>query len=371
MLRSWFTTTLFISLAVLVPVLAMASCGVGDVNLDGKACPCGDGFVCDTARNVCVTPGNESDASVVHTDGSSPTKDGSSGCPEAGCPCTTDAQCTDPALPKCDNKVCVACTVADDRCVVGRYCTAMDECTVGCKSDSECMMLSPSAPYCNQSRHQCVACKSKADCSGAQVCSPAGVCVDACASDGGTCTGSNSCCSGLCVNETSDVFNCNGCGLACTGSNTLCCSSSCTDPTTSAQNCGSCGFACSTTNGTPSCALGNCNWACNNGYAHCMTGNTGCETNTTNSTTHCGNCNRDCNQRVASANGISCANSRCTYTTCAPGHLDCDNDKTNGCETTGTVCPTCGLNGMPCCATSPMCVPGMGLACQGGMCQPD
>ena len=360
-------TLLLMVAAFVAAALAVASCGVSEVDLTGKACPCTDGFVCDTAQNVCVRPGEDAsvlvDASqgadgsvvVMMTDGSTPS------CPEAGCPCKTDAQCTDPTLPKCDNSLCVACTVADDRCPVGRFCTAMDECTVGCKSDTECMALSPTAPYCNLSRHQCVACKGKADCTGAQVCSPAGVCVDACATEGGACSGSTACCTGLCVNETSDVFNCNGCGLACTGSKTLCCSSSCTDPTTSPQNCGSCGFTCSTTNGTPSCALGNCGWACKQGYAHCATGNTGCETDTTSSATHCGSCNRDCTQRVASANGISCSASQCTYTTCMAGHYDCDGNKSNGCESTTTPCPTCGMIGMVCCA---------GNVCTQGQCEP-
>jgi hypothetical protein len=362
-MRRSTTTLMLTALGAVMVGLAIASCTVGSVELAGKACPCADGFVCQPGTNLCVTPDALSDASVTSptTDGSAGGTDGSKpACPDAGCPCATDVQCTDPVLPKCDNSVCVACTAADDRCAAGHYCNPMNQCTVGCKGDSECMALSPTAPYCNQSRHQCVACKAKADCSGAQECSPAGVCVDACSLEGGTCSGTSACCTGLCVNETSDVFNCNGCGLACTGSKTLCCASSCTDPTTSAQNCGKCGFACSTVNGTPSCALGACGWACSSGYAHCAAGNTGCETNVTNNLQNCGACGRDCNQRVKSATGISCNGTSCNYATCASGHYDCDGDRSNGCESTSS-CATCGLIGQLCCA---------GNVCTQGLCEP-
>jgi hypothetical protein len=357
-----------------VAVGTVASCGVSEVDLSGKQCPCGDGYVCDTTQNVCVLPGADggvpgNDASTADANGTVTPKDGSAdaACPEAGCPCKTDVDCTDPSLTKCAGGVCVACTPTDDRCPVGRYCTSQNECTVGCKSDAECLMLSPSAPYCNQTRRQCVQCKMKSDCQGTQVCSPSGTCVDACAGEAGACTGNDTCCSGLCVNTTTDVDNCNVCGNGCMGAQTLCCSSSCTDPTTSASNCGSCGYKCSTTNATPSCAAGACTWACTQGYSHCATGNTGCETNTNTTINHCGSCSRDCNTSTQHATGISCSQGHCGYTACAPGYLDCDTSKSNGCETMGSVCPTCGLIGLPCCTTGPACTQ-MGDICQAGTC---
>jgi hypothetical protein len=41
-------------------VLALAACSVPDVELDGKQCPCSDGYVCNTATNTC----HRQDASI-------------------------------------------------------------------------------------------------------------------------------------------------------------------------------------------------------------------------------------------------------------------------------------------------------------------
>jgi hypothetical protein len=103
------------------------------------------------------------------------------------------------------------------------------------------------------------------------------------------------------------------------------------------------------------------------GYAHCATGNTGCETNTNTSINHCGSCSRDCNASVQHATGISCGAGHCAYAACAPGYLDCDVSKSNGCETQAAVCPTCGLFGLPCCTTGMACTQ-PGYSCQGGTC---
>jgi len=38
--------------------VGLAGCTVGDVDLEGRRCPCADGYVCDSVRNVCVRPGD-------------------------------------------------------------------------------------------------------------------------------------------------------------------------------------------------------------------------------------------------------------------------------------------------------------------------
>jgi hypothetical protein len=339
----------FLAAPVVATALLASSCGVGELDLAGHACPCAAGFLCDGTRNVCVS------AADLAVDGSTPPVDTDAGvapCLGDSCTCTTNSDCKDPQYAKCIDGKCAQCTSSPDTCGVGRYCLASHLCAPGCKSSSECAALSPTAPFCNVTRHQCVTCSVDTDCKNAQKCSPAGACVDACT--GNMCTGGKVCCGGLCLDTTNDPLNCNACGNACTGAQTECCAGTCTDPLTTATDCGTCGTVCSSLNGAPACNAGSCKWTCNAGYNHCAVGNTGCETSTSANTTQCGSCTTNCTTNVVHANGVACVASVCTYATCTTGYSDCDAKKYNGCE---CVTPACGGPNQICCAGN-VCVPG-------------
>jgi hypothetical protein len=294
--------------------LAIA-CSVGSVDFADKACPCGGDYVCDSARNVCVLPGmlgQPSDDGGVDA----PVADsGPNACIGDSCPCTGDPDCKDPARHKCSpEKVCVECVATSDTCPAGSYCNASNQCVLGCKEESDCQ-ISPAAPHCETTRHQCVACRTLGDCTGADRCSPSGECVAGCDLDAGKlCALGKECCDGLCIDTKRDPFNC-----------------------------GACGVACSTQNGTPACTPAGCSWTCANGYGHCATGNTGCETNQRSDALHCGACTTDCNALVVNANNVSCTAASCGYATCKANFYDCDGKADSGCE-----CP-CGGDGEICC----------------------
>ena len=327
---------------------AIGACNVGELDLENRGCPCGAGYLCDAARDVCVQAEALLDGAVFVEAGSE------AGTFEAGsqvppcrgpdCACATEPDCTDPAYPKCVDAKCVACTTSPDSCAIGSYCLPSHECAPGCKTSSECAALSPTAPFCNTERHQCVQCTPAGGCMGTLQCSPAGACVTTCVGQGTTCAdGTSTCCNGLCIDTKSDPLNCNACSAACTGATTLCCAAQCTNPLTSTGNCGQCGAACnSTTHATASsCAAGACGFSCVSGYGHCVTGNTGCETSTT-SVSACGSCANNCNLLVKNATGITCQANKCGYTACNAGFYELDGNLADGCE-------PCGMNGQYCC----------------------
>jgi hypothetical protein len=241
--------------------------------------------------------GTRSDSSTSSSsssgDGRAPDAEGP--CVGAGCPCAGDSDCTGSLYGKCVSGVCSECTTDPDSCPVDQYClpgspdgggggNKVNECATGCKSDDACRALFPTAPYCNPTRHQCVVCKSKADCPNLnQDCSPAGLCAIKCPLGPLQCPSGYDCCSGFCVDPNSDAFHCGGCDQPCTGSASTCCAGRCKDPLTSVEQCGSC---------------------------------------TTN-----------CNTLVKNAGAVACVASKCTYAgSCSASFDDCDGDKTNGCE---------------------------------------
>jgi len=59
---------------------------------------------------------------------------------------------------------------------------------------------------------------------------------------------------------------------------------------------------------------------------------------------HCGACGQDCGRRLLHVTAPACAAGACDYAACAEGFLDCDGDRTNGCETpiTDADCGACG-----------------------------
>lgn len=311
-------------------VALVAACSIEAVDVANKGCPCGDGYVCDEARNACVRPGDLVDGG-----------DGDSSIPSCAndqCPCAIDSDCKDPARRKCSPaKVCVECATSPDSCAIGSYCNARLQCTPGCKQESDCQ-ISPAAPHCALGRHQCVECVTTADCGdGGKLCSPAGACVEGCDVDAGkSCSGGKSCCDSLCLDTTADPLNCGGCGTTC-----------------------------STVNGTPKCAAGACNWTCASGFGHCDPGNTGCETNVRTSLTRCGSCGRNCTTGIQHANGVTCNAGSCGYTSCSLNFGDCDGNGSNGCEcacgaAAGDICcpgSVCNFPGGKCSVGSGKCTP--------------
>ncbi len=191
--------------------------------------------------------------------------------------------------------------------------------------------------------------------------------------------------SGCNVNSNTDTNNCGGCNNVCNLANSTstcsagaCAISSCntgfadcdkmpgdgceTNIKTSTSNCGACGNACSTPNASPSCSNGTCGiGACNTGFANCdVLVSDGCEVNTQNDPNNCGGCGVKCN--LANANA-GCTNGVCTVVSCNPGFADCDNDASNGCETsTGTDPNNCGGCGTKCNLTDAV------AGCAGGTC---
>ena len=333
----WLWSLLFV-------VLLVAACGFDPTDLSGRDCPCVAGYVCDDATNRCVRPddlvaradGSTGDDGNVETDGGAdalaPDGDGAPPCVGEGCACSRDQDCLDPAFGRCAQNKCSQCSQPDN-CPANKYCLDTFQCAPGCKLDGECAGGDAGTSFCKTSRHQCVECLTPGDCPQGKLCSPSGKCVDGCDIDAGKNCVAGSCCSSLCLNVTNDVFNCGGCGQACSGGDTLCCASSCTNPLTSALNCGACGNACSTLNGTPNCSAGACKWTCNPGYSHCQVGNTGCDTNTATDPTHCGTCSTVCASVVQNATGIGCTGGGCTYGSCNSGWGSCDSNAANGCET--------------------------------------
>jgi hypothetical protein len=187
---------------------------------------------------------------------------GADACAGEGCPCADDSECRNAPYRKCVEGKCAECTTEPDSCSVGQYCAAEDgknRCRLGCKSDDECATLSPSAPKCQPTRHQCVQCVGNGDCPIGKQCSPSGTCADTCTADGGTCADpTKTCCGGLCVDVNTDIFNCKECGIACSGTSPLCCSGTCKDSATAIDACGSCTKTCRATSGTPVCSEGKC-----------------------------------------------------------------------------------------------------------------
>jgi hypothetical protein len=123
-----------------------------------------------------------------------------------------------------------------------------------------------------------------------------------------------------------------------------------TDLNTDENSCGACGDACSNTNGTPTCASGQCSMACNAGYGDCSADENasrdGCETDTNTNTANCGGCAQAC----STTNGTpACAGGQCSMSSCNGAWLNCSADENvsrDGCETDtnndATNCGSCG-----------------------------
>src|SRR5579862_3013462 len=70
--------------------------------------------------------------------------------------------------------------------------------------------------------------------------------INNCGFCGNSCTGTATCCSGMCVDvlTTGAINNCGKCGNVCTGINPTCCNGFCTDLSSDLANCGACLHSC-------------------------------------------------------------------------------------------------------------------------------
>ncbi len=183
------------------------------------------------------------------------------------------------------------------------------------------------------------------------------------------------------VDLTSDDANCGACGKACTGgahTGASCeasvCKQTCDtgyddcdedfangceadlkgDPST----CGKCAPCAQYPNEVPSCAAGQCEYACQADYADCN-GELpdGCEKHLPDDVANCGSCGHVCGAQHATA---SCEAGKCEIV-CEAGHANCDGIDENGCETDLTGNTNCGACGHDCkagqCNGSMMCDP--------------
>lgn len=142
--------------------LLLGGCVLDEVGLDGKACPCIQGFVCDTAQNLCVPEGQEVDAGLPDT-GVVP----DAGEEDAGAiTCSTDRDCGDPPNRVCSEGVCIrGChTTGGAACLGSRSCDdTTGHCLVSgaCEAQSDCdppisvCVAGACEPGCSVSTHPC------------------------------------------------------------------------------------------------------------------------------------------------------------------------------------------------------------------------
>ena len=118
--------------------------------------------------------------------------------------------------------------------------------------------------------------------------------------------------------------------VACPASLPIVCGGRCANLATDPENCGRCGARCERIACVPpETACGRCE----EGRASCDGDcSNGCETDLTTDLCNCGSCGFDCSA-APWVTGARCGGCRCVITACAPGHADCDEIASNGCET--------------------------------------
>ena len=312
---SLFVRASFLTLLVLATVPA---CALSEVDLEGRSCPCADGWTCQAG--VCVRGASQdasTDARSVDANLDAPARDvlrfdvPPGVCGATGQPCCDGATCNGVLV--CDAGTCVPCGRMDDPCCLGDACATGFSCDT---SVGRCLQCgAPGAPCCPGTP-----------------CPGGGECVDAlcvaCGTELGTCVPG--------TRETEDCGNCGsrdricneGCGFGpwgpCTGAG------ECEADTTDARSCGNCGTQSRRCNES-------CRWelfgSCT-GEGECAPGATGaCDT---------------CTSRTCSS---SCTWSDCNVCTC-----DAITKCTAGCPAGyhwSAVSCTAGCNATTSCSMSP------------------
>ncbi len=307
----------------------------------------------------------------------------------------------------CDGAACVADAPEDSGVTVDLAVSVNADLVMGC------MPACTNGKHCNANR-QCVLCITDEHCPFGQVCKTSAgnaICVPGCAddsrcgqaqSDGGALV--MKCCTGQCIDSSSDTSNCGACNKTCTAPNAVatCKAGSCApgacnagwadcnmDPKDGCEtnlhvdpaNCGKCGGACKLANAISGCSNGCYVRACNYGYDNCNGVDTdGCEVPVLADPKNCGSCGSAC--KVPPHGKAGCQLGSCVLTSCDSGFFDCDGVAVNGCEVAivndtnncgacGNVCPmglACKNNSCTC----PQCnIPNSKTKCINNMCMFD
>lgn len=150
----------------------------------------------------------------------------------------------------------------------------------------------------------------------------------------------------------------------------VCCSTASCPPCQTCGSSGACvpapsGTACTAPHASAAACDGNgscLETGCQPGYLDCDGDpNNGCETSF--SLPNCGGCGVECRPDNVIA-AVCSTSGDCGYSACRPGYLDCDGDKSNGCETPfsmsncgscGTACAPANVFGASCTPTSGGC----------------
>jgi len=281
--------------------------------------------------------------------------------PDAGpSGCTSDEACVaDPAGPFCDRTrgTCAACLVDRVTCNAGFYCDPEGRaCRMGCDRDEGCLTGS----RCDRDTHRCVGCTDDTACAPGTVCR-SGVCEAGCNATQ-PCGVGNTCCDGRCVDTTNDPQSCGACGNACT-EGSACCVGRCVGTASDARHCGRCGNVCNLPGAASQCTAGVCRvTTCDPGRADCDgDAANGCEVTLDANANHCGACGRACTAGPGAT--ARCVAGSCRLE-CGAGFGDCDGNAANGCETPLAADPVhCGACGDRC-PSGPNSV----ARCNGGVC---
>ena len=181
--------------------------------------------------------------------------------------------------------------------------------------------------------------------------------LDTCGPDCSRCpAGANRCTAGRCTCGSADP---------CTTGQT-CCGSLCADLDGDAEHCGSCDVDC--TSGVVNnaegivCNSGNCDYTtCQAAYLDCNGDRSdGCEQQ--RDAGHCGGCSDDCTDTAVyqHVQGAYCnmndpEHPACDFAACETGFDDCNNDPSDGCETPLNTSQNCGGCGVVCGSLAPVC----------------
>jgi hypothetical protein len=179
------------------------------------------------------------------------------------------------------------------------------------------------------------------------------------------CAGAQALCVGRCVDLQTDAVHCGGCGASCSGSQrceagrcvevcdpglSLRCDGLCVDPQTDANHCGGCGRRCTAgPMAAARCLRGACETTCQASRGDCNhSAADGCEVSLASNAQHCGACGRACALANADA---ACVGGACRVAMCSARFADCNARASDGCETSVATDPrNCGACGSACTA---------------------